>query len=165
MRGRLIFPFLAGLYRLDTAGTEAVGYDKRFRAPTVQRPVGPEGARKGSRRELAEIRLPCQVETENVEKQRQGPGGNMPDGKIWLVFHFSALEVLGLVDANGDAKLRVNDRLDAIYTKTGALERRFADPPGMYCVEARPIAFGIGGRKNLLLVTFDDRVQGLTQAP
>lgn len=163
MRGRLINPFLAALHRLDTVATETAGYDPRFRSPTVSRPTGPDGARLTTRRELAEIRVPCQVETENIERQRQGPGGNVPDGKLWLVFHFKDLELLGLVDPNGDAKIRVNDRLAAIYRKTGELERAF--PAGLYVVEAQPRSFGIGLRKNLLLVTFDDRPQGLTQAP
>ncbi|NVJ28865.1 hypothetical protein HUW62_47535, partial [Myxococcus sp. AM011] len=62
----------------------------------------------------------------------------------------------------GDALIRPSDRLGALYDVTGALVQAVRTPPGLYVTEARPTGFGLHRRRprrNLLLVTFNDRPQ------
>jgi hypothetical protein len=151
MRGRLIIPFLAELAQLDTDATrQAGGYDDIWRTELP-----------GGRREKALIRIPCQVEVSAHNQQTQGPSGNLPNARFMLVFHFKDLERLALVDTvTGDALIRVNDRLNAIFDKSGALTQSFPNPPGLYCTEAQPREYGLGSKRNLFLTTWDDRPQG-----
>ncbi|NVJ28857.1 hypothetical protein HUW62_47470, partial [Myxococcus sp. AM011] len=94
---------------------------------------------------------------------RMAPSGNSPRTSFELVFHFRDLERLGLVDAaTGDALIRPSDRLGALYDVAGALVQAVRTPPGLYVTEARPTGFGLHRRRprrNLLLVTFNDRPQ------
>jgi hypothetical protein len=165
-RGRLIEPFIATVHRVDTSGTEAVaggGYDPDFRATKHSYP-GNVGARASTRRELAPVDLRCQVEMGRWENQRQVASGNAPDSDLTLVFHFRELEALGLVDSvSGDALLRVNDRLSEIKRVSDGLRvQAVRNPPGLFATEVQPAAFGLGGERNLLIVVFADRPQGLT---
>ncbi|MGN6107860.1 MAG: hypothetical protein ACTHU0_22320 [Kofleriaceae bacterium] len=173
MRGRLIFPFLAELARLDTqgiaegdpdgAGPLASGYDPDFREGVLL-DDDDDGIGERHRRELALVRLPCQVEPEVFDALRLFAAGNAPRSNIDLVFHFRDLEALGLVDAtSGDAMLRPGDRLVGLLDTHGVLVQRIRNPPGLYVTEARPIGFGLDlrrPRRNLLLVSFHDRPQG-----
>jgi hypothetical protein len=161
-RGRLICPFLATLHRLDTRAIEtAVGYDPDFRAPKITYP-GNVGARSSSRREFPAVDLRCQVEVGKWEAQRQMASGDAPDSQLTLIFHFADLEALSLVDAvTGDALIRVSDRLSAIKRLDGSLVQQIPDP-GLFATEPQIGGLGIGGRRNLLIVTFDVRPQGLT---
>jgi hypothetical protein len=164
-RGRLLWWFWCGIYRLDTEGTEAAGgYDNRFRTVKTSYPRGPDKPRERGRVELPEVRLKAQTEIFDGDRQQQGPAGNVPQSKLVLVFHMKQLEQLGLVDEDGQPLIHVGDRLDAIYTKTGKLVRRYTNPQ-MFATEVPQHAFGLGFDQNLLNVVFDDRPQGLPQAP
>ncbi len=168
MRGRLINPFLAEIARLDTAATAAdpdgpgpltSGYDPDFKE-TVVLPVARGGL--DARREQPPICIPCQVEVGTFEALQQLAGGNSPDSKVTLVFHFRDLERMGLVDpATGDALLRVNDRLVAIRDLGSNLVQAIRTPPGLYATEVQPQSFGLGLCRNLLLVTFEERELGV----
>jgi len=172
VRGRLIDPFLAEIARVDYAGTAAdpdgpgpltSGFDPDFRE-TVLLPTGPRG-RTDARRELPPLRLPCQVEVGTFEAMQQMEGGNSPDSRIVLVFHFRDLERGGLVNGStGAALLQVNDRLVAIYDVAGRLVQAVRTPPGLYITQVQPQGFGIGRARNLLLVTFEDRELGVRSA-
>lgn len=171
MRGRLIHPFLAEIARLDTAATAAEpdgagplasGYDLDFKETRV---FEASGARRDARKEMPPIRVPCQVEVGAFEALRQLASGNSPDSRVTLVFHFRDLERMGLVDAaTGAALVRVNDRLVAIHDLDGRLVQAVRTPPGLYAVEVQPQSFGLGRRRNLLLVTFEERELGLRGA-
>lgn len=165
-RGRLIFPFIAVIYRLDTAATETAGYDPVFRTPKKTYP-GNIGVSQSTRRELGPVELRCQVEDSRWEQQRQMASGNAPDTSVVTVFHMKDLELAGLVDlATGDPKIRVNDRLDRIKrVRDGALVQVVRKPQGLYATEVRPSAYGIGRERNLLIVTWDERPQGLVSPP
>jgi hypothetical protein len=150
-RGRLLFPFLADVRRRDPAATT---FDPDFRESVV---VGVlEGPGVPLRAEAPPLLLPCQVEPAMDDELRMEPAGNTPRSLLRLVFHFADLEARGLVDtASGEARLRPGDRVAALLTLSGGLVRRF--DPGLFALEARGIGWGLGGRRNLLLVTFTDR--------
>ena len=166
MRGRLIVPFIAELAQLDTIGTAAdpdgggplvSGYDSDFREPVIAGPA-PGAARRVGK---AAIRVPFQVETETYDSLQQMFSGPNTDRRIILVFHFRDLENMGLVDpTSGEALIRLNDRLIAIreHTAAQALIQQVRTPPGLYATEVVPASFGLsGGKRNLLLVTFEER--------
>lgn len=168
-RGRLIFPFIAVIRRLDTSATEAVaggGYDPDFRTTKRTYP-GNIGARESTRRELAPVQVRCQVEMGRWEAQRQVASGNAPDTQLTTVIHFRELEGLGLVHtATGDALFRVGDRLESILRlRDGALVQAVRLPQSLYATEVQPAAFGIGRERNLLVITWDERPQGLVAPP
>ena len=170
MRGRLIFPFLAELRRLDTAAMASTdpdgagpltgGFDPDFKEPVLVDRDG-DGVAERERTELPAIRVPCQVDPKVFENLRMLASGDSPRSDISLVFHFKDLERMGLVDGDtGDALLRPGDRLGALYDKAGELVQEVRTPPGLYVSEARPIGFGRNmarPRRNLLLVAFEDR--------
>ena len=159
MRGRLIFPFIAELHRLDTQAM-APDYDEDFKEPVLV-DTDDDGVGEPFRREHPPVRVPCQVEPEAFEALRMATSGNTPRSSFDLVFHFRDLEQLGLVDAvSGDALIRPSDRLGALYARDGQLVQAVRTPPGLYVTEARPIGFGLHRRRprrNLLLVSFQDR--------
>lgn len=170
MRGRLIFPFLAEIHRLDTLATALVdpdgggpltgGYDPDFNEPVLV-DADDDGIGERVRREHPAVLLPCQVEPETFDALQMSAAGNSPRSAIQLVLHFAHLEREGLVDlATGDALVRVGDRLAAIFDTAGELVQRVRTPPGLFVTEARPIGFGLWRprpRRNLLLVSFDSR--------
>lgn len=169
MRGRLINPFLVELAQLDTAATDedpdaggalVSGYDDDFREPVRVSDGTTAGA--DARREKDHIFVPCQVEVVTFDQLRMLGSGDVPNYQLRLVFHFEELERMGLVDpATGKALIRKNDRLVAIRECSGALVEAVATPPGLYATEPQPQSFGLSGSKrNLLLVTFEDREQG-----
>lgn len=166
-RGRLIFPFTADLRQLDTAATAddpdgagplTSGYDPDFREP-VYVPVAGKQIGTSARVEKAALMLPCQVEPVNAESLQQLFAGNVPNTSVILIFHFEDLEAGSLVDPNGNAMIRIGDRLDALYDQVGTKVQSFPNPPGVFVTEARPIGIGIGLRRNLLAVAFADREQ------
>lgn len=172
MRGRLIFPFMADLFRLDTAGTATTdpdgagpltsGYDLDFKEP-VGVDINDDGVGEPVRVEHSAVRLPCQVEPKTVEELRMFAAGNSPRARVELVFLFRDLENLGLVDApTGEALVRPGDRLGALYDKAGALVQAVRTPPGLYVTRTQPLGFGLHRAcpsRNLLLVAFGDRQQ------
>ncbi len=165
MRGRLIFPFLAELHRLDTVAmaTQTPGYDADFKEPALLDTDG-DDAGEAYRREHAPVRVPCQVEPETLEALRMTPSGNAPQSNLQVVFHFRDLERLGLVDVStGEALIRVGDRLGGLFDTEGQLVWAVRTPPGLYVTEARHAGFGLfrrRPRRNLLLVSFSDRPAG-----
>ena len=167
-RGRLIFPFLARLSRLDTTATAAdpdaagpltSGFDPVFREPRL---VPASGTQVGTdpRVYMAPIDLPCQVEDEVWAMLTQMRTGDSPRTEVTLVFHFADLEAGGYVDAaTGQALVPCRgDRLDSIHIHpTGEIEAS-VPAPGLYVTHSQPRSFGLGGkRKNLLVVTFRNR--------
>jgi hypothetical protein len=174
MRGRLINRFLADIARLDTeasaadpdgAGPETSGYDDDFREPVVIDVDDGDvttNVRGETRQEQATITVPCQVETAMHERLNMAPGGNIPDSRMNLVFHFCDLEQLGLIDDDGNAKLKINDRLVQLRRVCGDQDVEQKLPSGgLYATHVFPTAFGIGQRKNLLVIQFDDREQSV----
>ena len=163
MRGRLVFTFLAEIYRLDSfAMNQAGDYDHDFKEPKLVDHDN-DGVADLLRREYPPIRVPCQVEPESFETLRMTVSGNTPKSSFDLVFHFRDLENLGLVDKNtGDVLIKPSDRLNAIYSRDGELIQSIRTPPGLYVTEARPFGFGLYRKnpsRNLLLVSFEDRTQ------
>jgi hypothetical protein len=168
MRGRLIFAFLAELYRLDTkalatedpdgAGPLVSGYDPDFKEPVLV-DTNDDGLGERIRKEHSPVRVPCQVEPDSFEVLQEYASGNSPRSRIRLVFHFADLERMALVDsASGDALIRVGDRLGGLYDRSDVLVQAFRS--FLFVTEARPIGFGLfmpRPRRNLLLVTFDGR--------
>jgi len=166
-RGRLINPFVAVIARLDTVATRAnteggkvpAGYDPVFREPHAVTEA--DGDRKGTRKESI-VRIPCQIEDPELDLQRQQVMGNDPSETITLAFHFCDLERLGLVDDDGIAKIHTNDRLVELRTVCGnKLVQKFR---GLFATQVTPGGFGLGLRRNLLFVAFDDREQTTTVA-
>lgn len=158
MRGRLIFPMVVEIARLDTDATRLAGrYDATFRT-----------MKPGTERvEMAPVRLLAQVEMGAWQAQNQTQAGNIPDSRLTLVFHYEELESKGLVDTNGAALIRVNDRLLGIYSRDGARLEEYLpkEKGGLYAVEVQPAGIGLGGRRNLLVVAFADRPLGLQASP
>jgi hypothetical protein len=165
MRGRLIFPFLAEVFRLDTRAmaTVAPGYDPDFKEPALVDTDG-DGVANPYRREHPPVRVPCQVEPEALDALRMTPSGNTPRSSVDLVFHFRDLERMDLVSAaTGEALIRTSDRLGALYDAAGQLVWAVRTPPGLYVTEARHAGFGLfrrRPRRNLLVVSFSDRPAG-----
>lgn len=166
MRGRLINAFVVSIAPIDTAaiagdpdagGPLTSGYDKDFREPVV-RTVG--GVRTTGRKEKTPIDVRCQIEPAVWDALTQIAGGNMPNAQLVLAVHFRDLEAAGMIDANGDATIRVNDRLVAIKDELGNVLQTILDPHGLYVTQAMPTSFGLGRSRNLLIVTFEDREHG-----
>lgn len=168
-RGRLIWPFLARIARIDPAGIAAdpdgagpltSGYDDDFREP-IRLPVAGKVAGASARVELATVDLPVQVEDEEWERLSELRTGDVAGTRVTLVFHFKDLERLGYVDATtGDALIpRKGDRLVSIRDKTtGANVQAIPTPPGLYCVEAQPRSYGLSSlKRNLLVGVFASR--------
>ena len=143
----------------DAGGPLTSGYDPDFREPIV-RTVS--GVRTTGRKELAIVTVPCQVEHEKLEELRLYAQGNSPVMRMTLIFHYRHLEQNSLLDpATGDPLFRLGDRLDAIHLRrTDALVQKLKNPPGMFATMVHPIAYGIGERRNLLAIHFEDREQG-----
>ena len=76
MRGRLIFPFVAELHRLDTQAM-APDYDEDFQEPVLV-DSDDDGVGEPFRREHPPMRVPCQVEPEAFEALRMATSGNTP---------------------------------------------------------------------------------------
>lgn len=156
-RGRLIHWFWVDVEQLDTAAMEAAGgYDADFRAPKL---TFNDDGEVVQNRPVITRRLRAQVEQGVVEAQQQTRSGNDPDSRWVTVFFMPDLEREQLVDADGKPKLRVNDRLVAIYRRTGQLVRRL--PPNVFATEVQPDGYGIGDAQNLVVVTWAKRAQGV----
>ncbi len=169
MRGRLIFSFMAELYRQDTSidpySNDVIdsGYDHDFKEfiPIDQ---NDDGIGERIRTEHPPIRISCQVEPKTFEELRMLASGNSPRSHVDLIFHFKELSKLDLIHPlTGDALIHPGDRLSSIYDKTGKLVQKIRTPPGLYVTESRPIGFGLNitrPQRNLLLVSFSDRQVG-----
>lgn len=169
--GRLIWPFVAEIFRLDTAGIEAQtpptdhqgdggGFDKDFREANLQG-SSDEGT-LGRKEEATPLLIPCQVEDEEFETLRQQSQGNVPTSRASLVFHAKDIEDLGLLDSNNEINIRVNSRLNRILEKgTQAQVWKPRNPPGLFLTMIRPASFGLSGlKRNLYLSVWEDREIG-----
>lgn len=156
-----MFAFEAELALLDTAATAAAsGYDPDFKEPKRVAPVSGQGAGTSARREVAPtLKLPVQVEEGAFEKLQQFFNGNSPDGRLVLVAHFRWLEDNGYVHTDGNVKLPVGSRLIAVRDKDGLIATTLRTP--LYLTEALPGSYGIGRKRNLCLLTFEDRSKGV----
>lgn len=155
MRGRLINRFVCVLARLDAAATAAVaggGYDPDFRAVV---PVA-NGTQLGStsRRERAEVRIPCQLDRVTWGGNNLRRSGNKVEADIIVTLHWPDLERLGLIGTDGRPDIRCGDRIVSIETDAGAIEESFANPPGMFVHDTERAGHGLspfgGARSNLL---------------
>ncbi len=153
MRGRLIWPFLLRVHRLNAYGTEtAGGYDDAFSEPKVD-----GGA--PMRVEHPPILVPCQPENNVYDQLAMTGTGNDPITRKVFTFHFQDLERLELVDpVSGNALIRVGDRATKVYTAAGEFIQDLRGEDGLFCTEAQPASFGLsGGRRNLLVAVFEQR--------
>jgi hypothetical protein len=176
-RGRVIFPFFAGIFRLDTEGTLAVtppagsfggaGYDPEFREPVLVEQAAGDTVGKVARVELPEILVKCQVdEVEESEAQRQQVSGNVPNSRMVLVFHAADLEKALLMGADGNPLIRVNSRLGRVLDRSnkhvwtpGA--SRPGMKPGFFLTSIRPTSWGLSGHaRNLFISIWEDREVG-----
>lgn len=168
MRGRLINPFYAELEPLNTAATGAdpdstgpltSGYDDDFKEP-VQIPDDTQVG-EDARLEGPTLMIACQVEDGFNEQLRILMAGNAPQSRIVLVFHYKDLEAAALIDdLDGSAAVKINARLVAFRDfDTQDLIQKIPDKPGLYAEQAIPASFGLGRKRNLLLVTFVQRDQ------
>ena len=171
-RGRLIFPFLAELAQLDTVamtrdpdgdGPQTSGYDLDFKEPVIVQESAEDLVGQPLREETCR-RVRCQIEDKVMEGIRQVLGGTSPDSAITLVFHFKDLEDAGMVDDDGRATIRVNDRLAQILDCDENVIETIRNPPGLFVVSASSAGFGIGRQRNLLVVDFAERELGV-QSP
>lgn len=156
-RGRLLFPLVAEIEQLDTASTEGqAGYDQVWRTPKV---AYTGGERTTGQKYSPAVKLLAQLEPAQESTQQRGAGGDVPKSRQVLVFHAAHLEAAGLIDSDGRSMLRVNDRLLALWTKADILIKRYA--PVLYATEVADGGLGMGGQRNLVLITFEDRAQGI----
>lgn len=166
-RGRLIFPMLVSISRLDTvataadpdgAGVHTSGYDADFREP-VQVADGTQAGRD-ARVNMTAVNIPAQIEDQDWKTLSMEMGGNDPRTTIICVFHLRDLEARGYVDATTGIVTTpiVGDRLDSIRDpRTGAV-MRLAPTPGIFCTSAIPRSYGLRGlRGNLVVATFMER--------
>lgn len=169
MRGRLINPFVAVLGLLDTvataadpdgAGPETSGYDDIFDEPIVYDDSDETTNERIDARKETQVRVPCQVETAQVDRLDMSFSGDMPDNAIRLVFHFCDLERLGLIDSDNNATIKKGDRLIEIRRACNdTLEQTMRTP--IYATHVRPASFGLSShRRNLLIVLFEEREKG-----
>lgn len=166
-RGRLIFPLVARIARLDPVATVAdpdgagpleSGLDDEFRE-TVAEVSASAGSEPGSSsRQEVLVDVLAQVEPADVERLQAGLTGAAPSSTLELVLHYSELETKGLVQADGTPALKIGDRLAELRDlRSGALVETFRDPPGMYATSVRPAWGWLDRRRNLLLMTFASR--------
>lgn len=149
---------IAVIEQLDTAATAAAGnYDADFRSfKPGKAPVY-----------MAAVEIPAQVEMTGWQTRRQTQAGDVPASRLALVFHYRDLERLLLVDGAGGGMLRKGDRLTEIRSRDGSKLEEIvpAETGGLYANEVQPAGLGLGGRRNLVVVFFGERAQGLTANP
>jgi len=167
-RGRLIFPFSIELAQLNLAGTAAdpdgggpltSGYDPDFRETRILPTSDRIGA---SARAETLIKLPGQFgSTQSLSALLEAQNGNLSPTEFEILFHFRDLERLGLIDTvTGTAKIKVGDRLNAIYQCCdGTLIQKIKNPPGCFCTKASP-SFGLHNARNLLITAWKSRDPG-----
>jgi hypothetical protein len=159
MRGRLIFPLFAEVYRLDRAAMALWGtLDPDFQEPRIWDAPDAD-VPQHLRLEQPLLRVPCQVESQQVERLQMTPAGNAPRSQVALIMHLRDLDALGLVDeATGNPLLAPGDRVGAIVDRHHKPQWTFANPPGVFVVETRPIGFGLSRhhpQRNLLQVILE----------
>lgn len=173
-RGRLIFPFLVDIARLDTAATAAdpddagpltSGYDDDFREPAMVAPASSSADAELNRKEVVTT-FKAQIGQDQNEALQMMVTGLSPSNRMTLVFHYRDLERAGMVSlTTGRPVLRApGDRLHAIRNiRTGALITEFPPRPGLYATEVKDSGFGLGTNRNLCIVTFEERELSTTR--
>lgn len=167
MRGRLYEPFLAEIFQLDVVATSAdpdaagkltTGMDDDFK--TVATYTDTQGKRREARKEKAPVLIPCQIEINSFDTLQMMPTGVDANARVVLVMHYRTLEAMGLIDmGTGECAIRISDRLATIRDQCLNIVHVIRMPAGLYVTAVVP-SFGIGTRPDLLLVTFEERVQG-----
>lgn len=178
-RGALIWPMLVDIERIDTVATRTLptppgpgpGYDDDFQEPILISPtavvpgVPNVGSPRGtiSTQYQTAVRLHAQVEIVDFNLLRQFANGDAARCEVRLVFHYAEIETLGLLDATGAPTLRKHDRLRRIlHARTEESVVEFADVPGLYAIRVEDRSFGLSsGMRNLLIITYQDREQGV----
>lgn len=168
MRGHLIFKFKAVFKPLDTTATGAVlngGYDDDFREPIKVADGTQDGA--DSRREGAEVIIPCQVDRNVWEPESRAAGGEVSSGEYHVTLHYRHLERMGLVntDTGFPTCPKKGDRLDRIMDKRGInTVHKFVGADQLFVTEVQPDSFGLNRlgtpKRNLLKVTLSQRRTG-----
>lgn len=181
LAGRLVFPIWASILRLDPVATASPitgGQHPFFREPIASFGPTPGAAgavRKDTRRYMAPLFIQAQIERYTYRQMRQGQGGDVPDSKLTLVLLAADLKRLGLLDpATGEPLLKVDDRCLGTWASCSTAKQAVAalmtraqtaiDPPGLYCTEIKPAGEGLGGGRNLYVMTFDDREHGVSRS-
>lgn len=169
--GLILQPSVAVIHRLDIKGTRQVdpegeatsGYDEVLREPVAY--TNTAGQRQDSRRELAAIRVPCQVENMTDEKLKEMVMGNDGVYSIMLVFHRTHLERMGLLDNNRDIILKTGDRISGLerYGTSGRFPIKKFKEPGLFIKEMRSRSWGFGpDGYDLEIAILTDRSEGFT---
>lgn len=160
MSGRLVFPVVATLCRVDPAATAAMpGYDPEF-AELRLVDTDDDGVADVERAELPPIELLCQVEPKAQEQLTMTPAGDVPRSELTLVLHTRHLAARGVYDTStGTLHLRPGDRLAALRSTAGITIWVPGERRGLYLIEAKLAGWGLGRtpRANLVLATFVDR--------
>jgi len=94
----------------DPAGDSTVGYDPDFREPVALQTEGGQPV-TDTRQYGDEIKLPCQVEFKTYEELQMVEQGDNGISKVALVLHRRDLLRLGLIDDNGNIKLKKGDKI------------------------------------------------------
>lgn len=164
-RGWLIRWINVFIARLDPASIEGAGdYDATKRRVKGGRPFGARGGLVTGRKELAEITVRAQVEVLNINRQTQGPAGDVPDYRTTFIAHYRRLEAAGLVDAaTGLPLIRNRDRIVRMENRYGKVLRVFTAPE-VFITETRDGNGWLGYDRNLLLLITDDRPRGVETA-
>lgn len=152
-RGSLRFPLIATLERLDTVATRASGaYDDVFKSFVP--------GREQDAIYKPPLTLHCQIEAGQQEAQVRSQMGDIPDSALTLVLLMEELELLDLIDEKGAPRIRKNDRLTRMANLDGTPYRIF-DPP-LYVTQVADAGLGLGGQRNLVTLSFEDRPQGIS---
>ena len=178
--GKLLFTQWASIVRLDLTATASPitgGQHPIFKEPIASyKPTpGATGAkRQDTRRYMPPLFIQAQIERYTYRQMRQGQGGDVPDSKLTLVMLAADLKRLGLIDpATGEPILKVNDRCLGTWASCSTAKQAVAalmsqaqnaiDPPGLYATEIKPAGEGLGGGRNLYVMSFDDREHGVSR--
>lgn len=172
LRGMLLFPLHVAIARLDTLTTEATGgYNFVTKQPVLKliNPGTSAQKRVDGRVYFDPLILKAQIERGTWRQMHVGPNGNVPDSRLTIVLHMVDLEQRGLVGADGEPALKVNDKILGVYANCSKAEAHLKvlstvlDVPGLYCTEAGRCGDGLGGDSNLFKMTFEDRQNGVAR--
>lgn len=166
-RGKLLFPLLAEIGRIDYAATEAnaqggapAGYDPDFQEPIVYSNPSNSDQIETTRTETTAF-VPAQIRSFTMDQLAMMFGGNSPSTVLEVTFHLQDLEDAGLVNAvTLQPLIGSNDRLVSLRDRCDETRvvQRFPDPPGLYATQTR--ASGFKANRNLLVCIFQSRKQG-----
>jgi hypothetical protein len=133
------------------------GYDDDFGEIVVV--SAPSGSRQSEKLEQPSMFIPSQIENPVFDILQQMSAGAQLDTKLKLVWAYKDLVALDLMTESGEPLVRTNDRLVSIRDRQMRLIETIRTPPGLYVTEVLPL-FGIAQRRDLYIVSFEDRKQG-----